>query len=68
MIVLVIGLTEVKQRIDSSEFEIAIETRLPKDSGTHIVTTMGHVIDVYDSGRALIQGRKQKQMSKILLR
>jgi hypothetical protein len=62
------GLDEVKRRIDNSQFEIISETRLTNKLGTKIVTVQGHVVVAYDSGKAVIQGKNQKQMEIILTR
>jgi hypothetical protein len=60
------SLNKIRQRLYSSEFEIIIEDRLPNDLGTKIVTAQGHVVVVYDSGVAVIQGKNQEQMRRIL--
>ena len=59
-------LDDVRQRINNSVFDIIIEERLPNNLGTKIVTAQGHVVVVYDSNVAVIQGKKPEQMKKIL--
>ena len=62
------SLSEVRCRINNSELNIIIEERLPNNFGTKIVTAQGHVVVVYNSGKAVIQGKNQKQMEIILTR
>lgn len=66
MIALIMSLTEVRRRIDNSDFEIIVEARLPNNLGTKIVTAQGHVVVVYDLGKAVIQGKNPEQMGKVL--
>jgi hypothetical protein len=68
MITINMRLYEVKRRIDNSQFEIISETRLSNNLGTKIVTAQGHVVAAYDSGKAVIQGKNQKQMERVLTR
>jgi ribonuclease HIII len=63
---IVMTLAEVRQRLNESEFEIIIDKRLPNNLGTHIVTIQGHVIDVYDSDKVVIQGKNREQITNIL--
>jgi hypothetical protein len=65
---IIMSLSEVRCRINNSELDIIIEERLPNNFGAKIVTAQGHVVVVYDSGKAVIQGKNQTQMEIILTR
>jgi hypothetical protein len=59
-------LSMVRKRIENAGFEIFAERRLPDNTGMQIVTTLSHVVNVYDSGSVLIQGSNSEQMKEVL--
>jgi len=59
-------LEEVKARMSAAGISIASETRLPNDSGTHIVTVSGQVADAYDSGTLVVHGRNAAELRRAL--
>ena len=62
------SLGDVRRRINDSAVEIISEERLPNSLETKFVTAHGHVVVAYDSGNAVIQGKNQEQMEKIMTR
>jgi hypothetical protein len=59
-------LEEVKSRMSAAGIDIKSEQRLPNDTGTQIVTIFGHVVDVYDTGKAVVQGRDAARLASVL--
>jgi hypothetical protein len=62
------SLSMVRRQIKRSGIEIFKEERLPNDTGTQIVTILGHVVNVYDNGSVYPDGQNAEQMTEILLR
>jgi hypothetical protein len=59
-------LEEVKSKLSAAGIFVASQTRLPNDMGTHIVTVYGQVVDVYDSGIAVVHGRAPARLTSVL--
>ncbi len=57
---------EVSSLIAAAGVAITRKERLPNDRGTHIVTIVGQVADIYDTGTVVVHGRDAAGLSKIL--
>jgi hypothetical protein len=62
------SLSMVRSQIRRSGIAIFKEERLPDDTGTQLVTILGHVVNVYGNGSVYPSGQNPEQMRAILLR
>lgn len=59
-------LEEVRSRMSKTGLAIERERRLPNDKGSQIVTVHGQVVDVYNSGTTVVQGREAERLRTVL--
>ena len=57
---------EAKALLQSAQLPVSSETRLPNDTGTQLKLENGAIVNVYDSGKFNIQGKKQEIVNAAL--
>ena len=57
---------EAKTLLQSAQLPVSSETRLPNDTGTQLKLENGEIVNVYDSGKFNIQGKKQEIVNAAL--
>jgi predicted nucleotide-binding protein len=57
---------EAKALLQSAQLNVSSEARLPNDTGTQLKLENGAIVNVYDSGKINIQGKKQEIVNDAL--
>lgn len=57
---------EAKACLQAGGFQVNSEDRLPNGTGTKITTSNGAIINVYDSGKVVVQGKNQVPVKECL--
>ncbi|MBL4927767.1 hypothetical protein [Fuscibacter oryzae] len=61
-----IAIDDVKACLQAGGFQIAAEERLPNGTGTKISVGNGAIVNVYDTGKVVVQGKNQDPMKECL--
>jgi predicted nucleotide-binding protein len=57
---------EVRACLAAGGFQILSEERLPNDTGTKVSVTNGGIVNVYDTGKFVVQGKNQEPIKSCL--
>ena len=57
---------EAKACLHAGGFQVNSEDRLPNGTGTKITASNGAIINVYDSGKVVVQGKNQVPVKECL--
>lgn len=60
------NIEEVKDCLHAGGFQINSEGRLPNGTGTKITASNGAIVNVYDSGKVVVQGKNQEPVKECL--
>lgn len=60
------NIDEAKACLQAGGFQINSEERLPNDLGTKLTATNGAIVNVYDSGKVVVQGKNQDPVKECL--
>jgi predicted nucleotide-binding protein len=57
---------EVRRLLEGAGEKVTSEKRLPNDTGTQLRTTAGAIVNVFDTGRVQVQGKRQDEIQRLL--
>ncbi len=57
---------EVRRDLEAAGFKVTVCERLPNDQGDQLRCRSGEVVNIYDSGKVLVQGQNQAQVRAAL--
>jgi predicted nucleotide-binding protein len=57
---------EVRRLLEGAGEKVTSEKRLPNETGTQLRTVAGAIVNVFDTGRVQVQGKRQDEIQRLL--